>query len=749
MRLCQTIICVALAASAGALQAQAPRDTARNHSNGNGAARRSADGRLELLATRSATSIRVDGSLDDAAWKDAAVATDFVQSEPREGQPATERTEVRVVFDAEYVYIGAYMHDSDPSRLVIADLRKDFREEDQDAFEVIFDTFADRRNGYVFITNPAGARVDRQIANEGREINPSWDAIWDVKTRQVADGWMAELRIPFRALRFEQTPNHPWGINFSRRVRRKNETSFWSPVSRAFNLYRLSLAGNLAGLESGSASRDLRVKPYVLGTTVRDIGVGPYDEKFDAGLDVKYGVTSGLTLDVTLRPDFAQVEADEQQVNLTQFAQFFPEKREFFLENSGLFYVGDAARNNRVFAPATPDDDNLLFFSRRIGLRDDRKPLAIDGGLRLTGNAGGVGMGVVAMHVRGDSASDANNYAVVRLRKNVARGSDIGVLYMQRQSTENGDNYNRVAGIDANIRFAGRLDWNSYLVATRASAVSGDQYAARTSLNFEGNFYHGKGGVMSLGDHYVNDLGFYRRTGIKKWFIDTGLRPRPESMRRLGVREMHPHIVWDMYTDQSNHMVQKRLHTGYTFFMENGAVVEFSYNPMFNLLDAPLQLNPKIAALPAGSYGWPEYGLLVQTDQSRTLSLTSRVALGGLYNGDQRTHNTSVTLRPNYKVRLTVGLQRTDGDLDLPNGKFVNSVWTARTNYSFTTNMFIDALSQYDPGSKLLNANVRFNLIHHPLSDLFVVYNDQRFLEDSSQVPGRSLTLKFTQMFSF
>jgi hypothetical protein len=170
---------------------------------------------------------------------------------------------------------------------------------------------------------------------------------------------------------------------------------------------------------------------------------------------------------------------------------------------------------------------------------------------------------------------------------------------------------------------------------------------------------------------------------------------------------------------------------------------------MFNLLDTPLQLNPKIDALPAGPYGWPEFGLLVQTDQSRTLSLTSRVALGGLYNGDQRTHNTTVTLRPNYKVRLTVGLQRTDGDLDLPNGKFVNSVWTARTNYSFTTNMFVDALSQYDPGSKLLNANVRFNLIHHPLSDLFVVYNDQRFLEDGSQIPGRSLTLKFTQMFSF
>jgi hypothetical protein len=751
VRIGQIIVCAALAASAGALPAQstAANDSVRAYVKGSGLAQRSADGRLELAASRTTAPIRLDGALDESAWKDAEVATGFVQSEPRDGQPATEQTEVRVLFDGENIYIGAHMHDSDPSRLVVNDLRKDFREEDQDDFEVIFDTFTDRRNGYVFMTNPAGARVDRQIANEGREINSSWDAIWDVKTRQVADGWTAELRIPFRALRFDKSTTQPWGINFARRVRRKNETAYWSPVPRAFTLYRLSRAGNLTGVAVGNASRDLRVKPYILGSTVRDIGLAEFDQKLDAGLDVKYGVTSGLTLDLTVRPDFAQVEADEQQVNLTQFAQFFPEKREFFLENSGLFYVGDAARLNRVFAPATPDDDNLLFFSRRIGLRADRRPLPIDGGLRLTGVAGGMGIGVVAMQVRGDSATDANNYAVVRMRKNILGGSDVGVLYMQRQSTDDSQDYNRVTGIDANIRFAGRLDWNSYVVATRTPRVSGGQYAARTSLNWEGNFFHGKGGVMSLGEHFNNELGFYRRIGIKKWFVDVGIRPRPEAMRRQGVREMHPHIVWDLFADQGNHMVQKRLHTGYTFFMENGAVVEFSYNPAFNLLDEPLRLNPKIDPLPPGPYGWDEFGLLAQTDQSRAVSLTSRWAVGGLYNGTQRTANVSVTLRPTYRVRLTGGVQRTAGDLDLPNGSFVNSFWTARANYSFTTNMFIDALSQYDPGTKQLNANVRFNLIHHPLSDLFIVYNDQRFLADGSPIPGRSLTMKFTQMFSF
>lgn len=741
------LLSVWLVATPRVPEAQAANDTA-----GHAAPRRSASiSRREVTAVRAAGAVRLDGNLDESFWKSAAAvgAHDFVQNEPREGQPATEATEVFVAFDADNLYIGAVMHDSDPRAEIVNEIRKDFREDDQDDFEVILDTFRDRRNGYIFITNPAGGRVDRQIANEGREINSSWDAIWDVKTQRSADGWTAEMRIPFRTLRFEPGSKDGWGINFSRRIRRKNEVTFWSPVPRAFNLMRLSMAGDVTGLEVGAAGRDLRVKPYVLGNTVREVAGKSFTESLDAGLDAKMAVTRGLTLDATVRPDFAQVEADEQQVNLTQFAQFFPEKREAFLENSGIFYVGDAARLNRVFVPATPDDDNLLFFSRRIGIRGDRKPLPIDLGARLTGVAGGFGIGLINMQVRGDETADANNYSVIRVRKNVARGSDLGVLFMQRQSTEHSGDYNRVAGLDANIRFRGRLDWNSYAVVTRTPGRSGDQYAARTSLNWEGNFFHGKGGVMSLGEQFNNDLGFYRRVGVKKWFIDTGLRPRPEALRRRGIRELHPHIVWDLFTNQGNHMVQKRLHSGQTFFFENGAVVEFSYNPQFNLLARPLRLAPGIDALPAGPYGWNEYALLANTDQSRKVSLSSRWTVGGLYEGTQKTVNASLTLRPTYKFRLTSGVNRTAGKLELPNGDFVSSFWTTRANYSFSPNMFIDALTQYDPASKQLNANVRFNLIHHPLSDLFLVYNDQRFLTADAPIAGRSLVVKFTQMFAF
>lgn len=726
------------------------RGAARPSNGGNARERRlTPDGRYELLAIPTTGPIRLDGALDEPVWRSAPPATDFVQSEPREGQPATEQTEAWVAFDRDNLYIAAFLHDTDADAAIVNDIRKDFREDDQDDFEVILDTFRDRRNGYVFITNPAGGRVDRQIANEGREINASWDAIWDVRTQRRADGWTVEMRIPFRTLRFVPGDGQSWGINFSRRIRRRNEVTFWSPVPRSFNLMRLSLGGDLAGLSLGAAGRDVRVKPYVLGNTVREVGVATMDRAVDAGLDMKLAVTRGLTLDATVRPDFAQVEADEQQVNLTQFAQFFPEKREAFLENSGIFYVGDAARNNRVFTPATPDEDNLLFFSRRIGIRDDRRPVPIDAGARLTGMAGGFAIGILNMQVRGDDVTDANNYSVLRVRRNLWRGSDLGVLYMQRQSTANHGDYNRVAGVDANFRFLGKLDWNSYLVATRTPGRSGGQYAARTSLNWEGNFFHGKGGVMTLGEGFENDLGFYRRVGVKKWFLDTGIRPRPEALRRRGIRELHPHVVWDLFTDQGNRMVQKRLHSGQTFFFENGAVVELSVNPNFNDLAAPLRLSPKADPLPAGAYGWTDWQLLANTDQSRPLSLSSRWTVGGLYNGTQRTVNATLTWRPTYRVRVSSGLQRTAASLDLPDGRFVSAFWTTRANYSFSPNMFIDALTQYDPTSRQLNANIRFNLIHHPLSDLFIVYNDQRFLTPDAPIAGRAVIVKFTQMLAF
>jgi hypothetical protein len=715
-------------------------------------ATRSDGDRPRVEAVEARDGVRIDGVLDDEVWSRAQPVTGFVQAEPREGQPASERTEVRVAWDAENLYIAAYLYDSDPNGVVTTDIKKDFTETEQDAFSVILDTFRDRRNGYVFMTNPQGARADEQVANEGREVNPSWDAIWRVRSQRVADGWTTEMAIPFRALRFDEGADRPWGINFRRRIRRKNEIDYWSPIPRAYELTRISLAGDLYGLPRASGGRDLRVKPYVMGAEVRATGVEDYETRREVGVDVKARVLDAFTLDLTVNPDFAQVEADVQQVNLTQFSQFFPEKREFFLENSGVFYVGDAARNNRVTTTPTPDEDLLLFFSRRVGVADDGRAIPITAGGRLTGRLGGTNIGAIAMRTDGIEGVPGNDYGVLRVRQNLFDGSDVGAIFMSRsarQTGTGGDDYNRVYGADSNIRFFGNVDWNSYVVGTQSPGLGSGQYAWRTSLNREANFVHIKFGAMQLGESFNDDLGYYRRTGVRKYFIDFGLRPRPEFMRRHGVREMHPHIVWNYYEDLSGRMVAKKLHSGYTFFMNDGGFWELSVNPSFEKIDQPFQISPAIDAIPAGSYGWTEWQLRGSSDPSRRVSGGVTGIVGGLWSGTQRTVNANLTLRPSYKFYLDASLQRTYGMLDLPDADFTKTFWTFRSNFSFNTNMFIDALVQYDPGRELVNTNVRFNFIHHPLSDLFIVFNEQRFATGEGIPPGRGLTIKATQMVAF
>jgi hypothetical protein len=715
--------------------------------------RRSADGRRVVRAAKTNGVVHIDGVLDEAIWRTAEAATDFVQSEPITGAPASEVTDVRIVYDANYIYLGAYMHDRQADRVVVTDLRKDFREEDQDDFEVLFDTFGDRRNAYVFSTNVEGARHDRQVALEGREVNQSWDAVWDVKTRRMADGWTAEFRIPFRALRFDRGSSHPWGINFSRHIRRKNEVVFWSPVPRSYNMNRVSLAGDLTGLETGSAARDLRLKPYVAANAVRNVGtVSRPDPRFarsvDVGIDVKAAVTPGLTADLTANPDFAQVEADEQQVNLTQFSQFYPEKRDFFLENSGIFYVGDAARNNQVNPTPTPDVDNLLFFSRRMGIIASGEPVPIAGGIRLTGKLSeALRLGMLSVQEERHDSISAFNSSVLRLRQNLwLKGSEVGAIFMQRIATSGPAYHNRVFGLDGNVRLLGSVDWNSYAVRTETPGILRGNYAWRSSVNYEGNFLHWKSGVMQLGEGFQNDLGYYRRTDVRKWLLDAGTRPRSVWLRAHGIREIHPHATWDYQESLEASMVGKRLHNGLSFFFNSGGVIEYSWNPAFQRIDAPFLIDPATTPIPAGGYGWGEHMIFFESDQSRPLSTNSQYIWGGLWTGTQRTISGTATLRTSYRFRATLGIQHTNGRL--PQGNFISSVYSLRANYSFSTNMFVDALTQYLPSGRRFNANVRLNLIHHPLSDLFLVYNDERFLTSEAPVAGRGVILKFTQMFA-
>ena len=711
----------------------------------------STGGRRVVTAIESRAPIAVDGALDEDVWQAAEPAGDFVQAEPHEGQPATELTDVRLAFDADALYIGVLCHDTTPSALIINDIRKDFAAGEQDSFEVILDTFADRRNGFVFAVNPAGAKSDAQIANEGRDVNTSWDAVWSVATKQDATGWSAEIRIPFKTLRFERGRDRIWGVNFSRRIRWKNEIDYWSPVPRVYNLYRAGLAGTLAGLPDASQSRNLRLKPWVAANSTRPPNGTGLDTRSHVGLDAKYGITPSLTLDVTVKPDFAQAEADEQQVNLTQFSLFFPEKREFFLENSGMFYFGDIPRESRLgnarFAP--PEEEMLLFFSRRIGLTDAGHEIPIAGGGRLTGRIGSTGVGAMTIQTQSEDGRDGDHYTVLRARRDVLGNSDVGAIVLSRQSTGAPTDRNEVAGVDANFRFRSALSINGFLAKSATPGVDGGELAGKGSVVWNDNFLHTQYSLLSVGDNFRDDIGFIKRRGIRKHFVDFGIRFRPEWWRMLGIRELHPHTRYNIYTDQSNTKVTHTNHVAMAWFFEKGGYLELQWNPRFERIVTPFRVRPD-QSFATGSYRWNEYALELETNHSRKVSWSALVTAGGFWNGTQKSTKASMIVRPSYHLTLDLALQRNDITLPLPMHDFVTNLVTSRIGYAFNTRRFLDTLLQYNTDLKQFSANVRFDLIHRPLSDLFVVYNEQRLTDQPTPVnAGRGLIVKYTHMLAF
>ena len=711
----------------------------------------SPDGRRIVGAVEARAPIVVDGALDEEVWRIAQPAADFLQAEPHEGDAASEPTEVRLAFDRDALYIGVVCHDREPSALIVNDIRKDFVAGEQDSFEVILDTFADRRNGFVFVVNPLGAKSDAQIANEGRDVNTSWDAVWSVATKRDAAGWSAEIRIPFKTLRFERGADRIWGVNFSRRIRRKNEIDYWSPVPRVYNLYRAGLGGTLTGLPDASQGHNLRLKPWIAADSTRPIGGSGFIRDQHVGIDVKYGVTPSLTLDVTAKPDFAQAEADEQQVNLTQFSLFYPEKREFFLENSGMFYFGDIPRESRLgtqrFAP--PEEEVLLFFSRRIGLSNTGDPIPIAAGGRLTGRVGRTGVGLMTIQTESTATRAGDNYTVLRGRRDILRNSDIGGILLSRESAGGSADRNEVAGVDANFRFMRALSINGFLSKSFTPGRDGGEMAGKGSIVWNDNSLHAQYSLLSIGDNFRDDIGFIKRTGVRKHFVDFGVRKRYEWWRKIGVRELHPHTRYNIYTDPSNQKVSHTNHIAMAWFLETGGYLEVQWNPRFERIITPFQIRRDQSFAP-GAYGWNEYVFELETNHSRKVSGSALITMGGFWTGTQKTTKVGVLFRPSYHLTFDTAIQRSDIDLPFPMHAFVTNLATSRIGYAFNTRTFLDTLLQYNTDLKQFSANVRLDLIHRPLSDLFVVYNEQQLTDQPTLVnTGRGLIVKYTHMLAF
>ncbi|MGH9346464.1 MAG: DUF5916 domain-containing protein [Vicinamibacterales bacterium] len=715
-----------------------------------------ATARLErrLEAVRAAGPIAIDGALDEPAWSEAPLASNFIQNDPREGVAASFDTEVRVLYDDEALYIGVFARDDEPGAIIVTDLKKDFNTGNSDGFTVILDTFRDERNGYMFSTNPAGAKFDSQVSNEGRENNTNWDGIWEVKTRITERGWFAEIRIPFRTVKFTSGDPQTWGINFRRKVRRLNEDSFWSPVPRIYDIERVSLAGTVDGMQGLRPGKNIRVKPYALGSA--NTVPGRTLDDYDVGLDVKYGVTSGLTWDFTVNTDFSQVEADEQQINLSRFNLFFPEKRDVFLENSGIFQFGASDRmgggggGGRQNAAA----DMLLFHSRRIGLSENGDAIPILAGTRLTGRQGRYSVGVLNIQQR-EYESDqgvitpSTNFMALRMRRDILSNSDIGAVFLNKD--ERGARYNRIAGVDANFRF-GFLSLNGYVAKALSPQVvepgTGGDTAVRGSFNYQSRVWQFRGHFNGIGERFTSEMGFVPRQGVNNVLLYTGYTWRPSWFRKLGLRETRPHWQMDLYERQHGAGLESRYQDWHwPFNFNDGTFVEIGVNSNVEEIREPFTINSSrgVRVLP-GRYDFNEYFVLWRGNTSAPFSFEARYSNGEFYDGYRRGYTIGPTIRPNEKFNASVSLQI--NDIELAEGAFVSTLVTSRLNYNFSTTMFVNALLQYNTDSRQWSSNLRFNIIHRPLSDFFFVYNERRD-ERSGSLINRALVAKMTYLVAF
>jgi Domain of unknown function (DUF5916)/Carbohydrate family 9 binding domain-like len=704
-----------------------------------------------LPAVRATGPITVDGVLDEADWTRAPVAKGFIQNDPREDEPASNDTEVRVLYDATNIYLGIFAH-QDPKQIITNDLTKDFTRDAGDGVEVVFDTFHDERNGYMFATNAMGAKWDGQMISEGRETNENWDALWTVKTRVTESGWYAEFAIPFRTLRFSNADPQTWGINFKRRIRGRNEESYWSPLPRIYDLNRVSLAGTLEGLQGVRPGNDLRFKPYILGSSGKTATTGVINDK-DIGFDAKYGVTPGLTWDFTVNTDFSQVEADEQQVNLSRFSLFFPEKREFFLENSGVFQFGVNDRGGGGAAGAGGGRQNninldvLPFFSRRIGLSDSGTSIPIVGGTRLTGRVGSYALGVLNIQQRSTQTTLATNFTAIRLRRNVLRNSDVGFLVLNKD--EDGPRYNRVVGTDANFRFFQNLNLEGFAAKTFSPQIvmpgRGGEVMARAGVNYRDNLWDLQGSYLTVGNRANDEMGFVTRTGINKDHYRFGAHVRPTRVRRW-IREMFPHIeLQDVY--RSGNLDSRYVDYHHLVQFQNGSNAEVGVNASTEVLTVPFQINTRRNVIvPPGRYDFFEWFSSGRTSTAAPTSVNWRWSTGRFYDGYKHSTQIGGTVRPN--ARLTASMVVSWNGISLKGGQYSTNLITTRVDYAFSTRTFLNALVQYNTDARQWSSNVRFNVIHRPLSDFFFVYNE-RHDTTTGDLLDRALIAKMTYMVAF
>ena len=686
--------------------------------------------RYQFPSVRVERAPTVNGILDEEVWARAALIDEFVQQEPTEGAPGTERTEVRVLNDGANLYVGVLAFDSSPEDVVATEMRRDGSQIlNEDSFQIILDTFMDSRSAYMFVVSPLGAMLDQQVFQEGEggrrglssNINLEWDGVWDASARRTPEGWTAEIRIPMVTLRFPSSSRQSWGINFMRTIPHLNEVLFWAPIPRAYGLTRVSLAGTLNGLEDLNRGRDLRIKPYMAAGGEEELSEGDWSRSStaDVGLDLKYGITPSLNLDLTVNTDFAQAEADNEQVNLTRFPLFFPEKRDFFLENAGQFNVGTTGSGQRA----------NLFFTRRIGIDASGGQVPILGGARLTGKVGQNNIAVMDIQTDDAFGNPGENFLVARYSRDILGRSKVGGIVVNRQASSGGD-YNRTFAADATFALGSSLSVNGFLAQTESPGIFSEDRAAYFRAHYLTQAWDIYLDHVDLGNNFNAEAGFVPRVGVRSTKFHVNRTPRPG---KWGIRVMTPmvHIVYT--TDQTGLLVYRELHHMIRFTFENSANLTFIYNKNFERLGIDEGFAVSGAEIIPGEYDYYWANMAFSSNPSRRISYGVAFQPQGYYGGDRKDVALNLGARITSQFSLGAEFRRSDVD-NLPSGGgFVTELGVLRVDYTFSPTLSVRTLSQYNSTSEQWSTSARLRYIYRPGSDIYVVYDEVR--RDVNGVP--------------
>ena len=706
-----------------------------------------------MSAHRISEEIKVDGVLDEPVWQSVEPIRQLYQIQPDQGDPATEQSEVRILYDDKKLYFGFIFFDSEMDKIVANDMRRDSRGlRSNDYGFLLLDTYNDRRNAVFFRFTPVGGMEDTAVSNSGGSLNTSWDIVWECRCRINEDNWTVEIAIPFSQLRFEQSDVMSWGVNFGREIARKQEIAAWNEAPKTYGglaKYRTAYFGTLEGLEGISPSRHLELLPYLLPGASHTAETEETREKtegvFEAGLDLKYGVTPNLTADLTFNTDFAQVEADQEQVNLTRFSLFFPEQRPFFLEGASIFDVGIPRPSFRRPPPL------LLFYSRRLGLAEDRA-IPLLGGGKMTGKIGPYGIGI--LNVVTDKFQDdgtetseedifnepRTNYSVVRVNRDILKGSTVGGIFINKQDA---DAYNRTTGLDFSYRPTREINIQGLWARTFEADVSGNTNAFFFGGDWRTNLFRLNGSYTDIGEDFNPEVGFVQRTeerpDIRRFRADANYTPWPG---KFGIREIQIGPEIDIVLSHENELETQEITFDTRFSFETGDDIGFQLKNTTEHLD--LEFLIQDATIPPDDYNFTSFQTSIRTSSSRMIAGRLQVEFGEFYYGTRSGFSVDVTAKPTAQFsiepfiefnRITLPEKKLDDKITLSETEFDANAFGGRVGYSFSTTLFTKLFAQWSTDTDVISANFLVNYIYRPGSDFYLVFNQNYDTRDGGVEP--------------